>query len=134
MMLGSYPQTSKEAFHDSIWQASMDDEFDSLQDNKTWELVSLPPGRKLVQCKWVYKTKITYDGTKTKYKAQLVAKGYSEVQGLDYNETFTPIERMDSIKLILEVTASKRWEAHHMDVKSAFLLGDLKEYIYNKQP
>ena len=77
MMLGSDPQTFKEAFHDPIWQIAMDEEFDSLQDNKTWELVSLPLGRKLVQCKWVYKTKISSNGTTTKYKARLVAKGYS---------------------------------------------------------
>ena len=95
--------------------------------------VSLPPGRKLVQCKWVYKTKIASDGTTTKYKARLVSKGYSQVQGLDYNETFSPVERMDSIRLVLAVIASKRWEVHNMDVKSAFLHGDLKEEIYMKQ-
>ena len=134
MMLGSYPQTFKEAFHDPRWQESMDEEYDSLHENKTWELVSLPPRRKLVQCKWIYNTKIDVDGTKTKYKAQLVAKGYSQFQGLDYNETFAPVARMDSIRLVLAVAASKRWEVHHMDVKSAFLHGDLKEYIYMKQP
>ena len=63
-----------------------------------------------------------------------MAKGYSQVQGLDYNETFTLVARMDSIKLVLAVAASKRWEVHHMDVKSAFLHGDLKEEIYMKQP
>ena len=61
-------------------------------------------------------------------------KGYSQVQGLEYNETFAPIARMDSIRLVLAIAASKRWEVHHMDVKSAFLHGDLKEYIYMKQP
>ena len=86
----------------------MNEEFDSLHDNHTWEFVSLPPGRKLVQCKWIYKTKIVVDGTTTKYKAQLVAKGYSQVQGLDYNETFTPVARMDSIRLVLAIIASKR--------------------------
>ena len=64
----------------------------------------------------------------------MVAKGYSHVQGLDYNETFALIERMDSIRLVLTVATSKRWEVHHMDVKSAFLHGDLKEEIYMKQP
>ena len=61
-------------------------------------------------------------------------KGYSQVQGLEYNETFSPVARMDSIRLVLVVAASKRWEVHHMDVKSAFLHGDLKEEIYMKQP
>ena len=110
----------------------MDEEFYSLQNNKIWELVSLPPRRKLAQCKWVYNTKIAFDGTKTKYKARLVAKGFSQVQGLDYNETFSPIARMDSIKLVLAVAASKRWEVHHMDVKSSFLHGDLEEEFYMK--
>ena len=134
MMLGSYPQTFKEACHDPRWQETMDEEFDSLHDNKTWKLDSLPLGRKLVQCRWVYKTKIASNGTKTKYKAQLVAKGYSQVQGLDYNETFTPVARMDSISLVLVVAASLIWEVHHMDVKSAFLHGDLKKEIYMKKP
>ena len=69
MMLGLDPQYFKEAFHDPRWQATMDEEFDSLHDNKTWELVSLPLGRKLVQYKWIYKIKIASDGTTTKYKA-----------------------------------------------------------------
>ena len=75
----------------------------------------------------MYKTKLADDGTTSKYKARLVAKGYSQVHGLDYNETFTPIAGMDSIMLVLVIAASKRWEVHHMDVKSAFLHGDLKE-------
>ena len=78
--------------------------------------------------------KIAADGTTTKYKPQLVEKGYSQVQGLDYNETFTPVARMDSIRMVLVIVASKRWEVHHMDVKSAFLHGDLEEEIYMKQP
>ena len=108
MMLGLYPQSFKESFHDLRWKASMDEEFDSLHENKTWERVSLPPGRKLVQRKWIYKTKIDANGTKTKYKDRLLEKGCSQVQGLDYNETFTPVDRMDSIRLVLVVAASKR--------------------------
>ena len=84
-MLGLDPQSFREAFHDPRWQESMDEEFDSLHDNQTWELVPLPPGRKLIQCKWIYKIKIVVYGTTTKYKAWLVEKGYSQVQGLDYN-------------------------------------------------
>ena len=77
---------------------------------------------------------IASDGTTTKYKALLVAKGYSQVQGLDYNETFTPVSRMDSIILVLAFATSERWKVNHMDVKSSFLHGDLKEDIYMKQP
>ena len=112
----------------------MDDEHDSLQKNKTWDIVSLPQGRKIVQCKWIYKTKLEVDGSTTKYKAQLVAKGYSQVHGLDYNETFSHVARIDSIRLVLAIAASKKREVHHMDVKSAFLHGDLEEEIYKRHP
>ena len=130
MMMGSYPQIFKEDFYDPRWQATMDEEFDFLQENKTWEFVTFPPRRKLVQCKWVYKTNLSSYGTITKYKGRLVAKGYSQVHGLDYNETFTPVARMESIRPVLEVAASKRWEVHNMDLKSVILHGDLKERYY----
>ena len=96
--------------------------------------MDLPLGSKLVQCKWVYKTKFAADGSPLKYKAILVAKGYSQVHGIDYNETFSPVAKMDSIKLALAIAASRQWEVHHMDVKCAFLNGDLTEEIYMQQP
>ena len=103
----------------------MKEEFISLQKSNTWELVDLPPGRKLVQCKWVYKTKFAADGSPLKYKAILVAKGYSHVHGIDYNETFSPVAKMDSIRLALAIAASRKWEVHYMDIKCAFLNGDI---------
>ena len=93
-----------------------------------------PPGRKLVQCKWVYKTKFAADVSPLKYKSRLVAKGYSQVHGIDYNETFAPVAKMDSIRLALAIATSKQWEVHHMEVKCAFLNGDLTEDIYIQQP
>ena len=87
-MVESYPQTYEEEVGDLIWQASVKEEFISLQKRNTWELVDLPPRRKLVQCKWVYKTKFDVDGSPLKYKARLVANVYSQVHGMDYNETF----------------------------------------------
>ena len=92
--------------------------------------MDLPPGRKLVQCKWVYKTKFDADGSPLKYKAILVAKFYSQFHGIDYNETFAPVAKMDSIRLALAIASSRQWEVHHMDVKCAFLNGDLTEEIY----
>ena len=103
----------------------MQDEFNSLQENETRELVPLPLKRKVVQCKWVFQTKIDADGYDNKHKAVLVAKGYSQVHGVDYTETFAPVANMDSIRLVLALVASNCWEVHHMDVKSAFLHGDL---------
>ena len=98
----------------------MQEDFKYLQDNETWELVPFPSKRKLVQCKWVYRIKVVSDCSNIKYKAILVSKGFSQVQGVDYIETFAPVEKMDSIRLFLVITASKRWEVHHMDVKIVF--------------
>ena len=86
----------------------------SVQKNTTWELVSLPPRRKLVQCKWMFRTKVAADGSTWKYKAILVAKFFSHVQGVDYHETFAPVAKMDSIRLVLAISASKHWEVQHM--------------------
>ena len=108
----------------------MEEQFRSLQENKTWELVPLPPKRKFVQCKWVFRTKLAADGSAMKHKEILVSKGYSQVHGVDYTDTFAMVEKMDSIRLVLAMAASKGWLVHHMDVKSAFLHGDLQEEIY----
>ena len=97
----------------------MDEEINSLQKNST--LVSLPPGRKLVQCKWVFQTKVSADGSTYKYNEMLVAKGFSQVQGVEYQNTFASVAKIDSICLVLAISASKHWEVHHMDVKYAFM-------------
>ena len=96
-------------------------------------MVDLPPGRKLVQCKWVFKTKFAADGLPLKYNAILVGKGYSQVHGIDYNETFAPVEKMDSIRLANHCSF-KQWEVHQMDVKCVFLNGDLTKEIYMQKP
>ena len=103
----------------------MEEEFNSLQENETWELVPLPPKKKLVQCKWVFRTKIVGDSSDNKYKAIFFVKGYSQLQFLDYTKTFAPVAKVDSIRLVLALVASKNWEVHHMDVKSAFLYGEI---------
>ena len=95
-------------------------------NHDTWDLVILPTRRKLVKCKWVYKNKFSDDGSPLKYKKILVAKGYLQVHCIEYNETFAPVENMDSIRLLLAIAASRKWEVHHMDVKSAFIHGDIK--------
>jgi hypothetical protein len=97
-------------------------------------MVPLPSGRKLVRCRWVYRTKSTVDGQINRYKARLVAKGFQQVHGIDYDETFTPVVKMDSIRLDLAIAVAKGWEVHHMDMKNAFLHGDLSEDIYMEQP
>ena len=86
-----------------------------------------------VGCKWVYKTKFTAEGQIEKYQARLVAKGFNQLEGIDYNETFAPVAKMNTIRTILSIASSYKWEIHQMDVKSAFLNGDLNEEIYIKQ-
>jgi hypothetical protein len=97
-------------------------------------MVPITPGRKLVRCKWVYKTKRAADGQVSRYKARLVAKGFQQIHGIDYDQTFSHVENMDSIRLALAITVAKEWEVQQMDVKNAFLHGDLLEEIYMDQP
>ena len=128
------PNTFAEASGHPAWDVAMQEEYKSLLANDTWDLVPLPKGRKLVRCKWVYRTKYGPDGKVDKHKARLVAKGFSQVEGIDYTETFAPVAKMNSIRLVLSLAASYKWEVHQMDVKSAFLHGDLHEEIYMEQP
>eukprot|EP00253_Pinus_taeda_P028107 PITA_28107 len=112
----------------------MEEEYNSLLENQTWDLVPFPLGRKIVRCKWVYRTKSAADGQITRRKARLVAKGFQQVHGIDCDETFAPVAKMDSIRLTLAIAAAEWWEVHQMDVKNAFLHGDLSEEIYMEQP
>ena len=91
------------------------------------DLVPLPKGRKLVRWRWVYKTKFGPNGKVVRHKARLVAKGFSQVEGIDYTEKFSPVSKMNSIHLVLSLATSFKWEVLQMDVKSAFLHGDLHE-------
>jgi hypothetical protein len=112
----------------------MQEEYNSLLKKQTWDLVPLPARRKFVRCRWVYRTKSAVNGQISKYKARLVAKGFQQVHGIDYGETFAPVVKMDSIRLALAIAVAKGWEVHQMDVKNAFLHGDLSEEIYMEQP
>ena len=107
MLVGYDTQTYQQACNDPRWKSAMEDEFQPLQENNTWELVPLPPKRKVVQCKWIFRTKIDTYGYDMKHKARLVSKFYSQVHGVDYTETFAPDAKMDSIRLVLALAASK---------------------------
>jgi transposase InsO family protein len=116
------------------WIKAMEEEMESMKSNQVWELVDLPKGRKAIGNKWVLKIKRNADGSIERYKARLVAKGYTQQEGIDYEETFSPVVRFTSIRLILAIVANLDLELHQMDVKTAFLNGELEEEIYMEQP
>lgn len=107
---------------------------DTLDKNEAWDLVEFPTGRKPIGSKWVFKKKLNAAGKVEKYKARLVAKGYSQVEGIDFGEIFAPIAKMTSIIFLLSIVVAFDLEVEQMDVKTAFLHGDLEEEIYMKQP
>jgi Reverse transcriptase (RNA-dependent DNA polymerase) len=107
---------------------------ESMRSNNVWELVDLPEGHKAIGNKWVLKIKRLADGSIDRYKARLVAKGYTQQEGIDYEETFSPVVRFASIRLILAIIARLDLELHQMDVKTAFLNGNIEEEIYMEQP
>lgn len=116
------------------WRKSMDAEIDSIEKNGTWELTDLPTGAKKVGVKWVYKTKLNEHGEVDKLKSRLVAKGYTQEYGVDYTEVFTPVARMETVRLVVSLIAQKQWNIYQLDVKSTFLHGDLDEDVYVEQP
>ena len=115
-------------FHDAKssqhWMTAMQEEFSMIEKNKTWELVNRPPNRKIIGVRWVFKTKLSPDGSINKFKARLVVKGYAQVFGVDYSETFALVARLDTVRLLLALAAQRSWKVYHLDVKYSFLNGD----------
>jgi hypothetical protein len=106
------PETFAEGSGHPDWDTTMNEEYHYLMENDTWDLVPLPKGRKLFKCKWVYRTKYASDGSVERHKAWLVSKGFSQVEGIDYNETFSTVAKMNYILLVLALAASHKWEVH----------------------
>ncbi|KAF3616494.1 hypothetical protein FXO38_34517 [Capsicum annuum] len=113
---------------------AVNSEIDSILSNHTWELVDLPPGNKPLGSKWICKRKIKADGTIDKYKARLVVKGFKQKEGLDYFDTYSPVTRITSIRMLIALASVYDLQIHQMDVKAAFLNGELEEEIYMEQP
>ncbi len=131
------PGTLKEAMMSSNakeWQEAADLEYESLMENETWDLVELPKDRKAIGSRWVFKVKHQSDGRVERYKCRLVAKGYSQKYGVDYDETFSPVVRFSSIRTLLSFAVQNNLHVHQMDVVTAFLNGHLDEEIYMEQP
>lgn len=133
VMTISYTQAlaGPEAEH---WKSAVEEELQALQENNTWTVVYLPSGKKAIKCKWVFTKKLNPAGEVTRYRARLVAKGFSQREGIDYTETFAPVVRPESIRILLAIAAAKDLEIIKFDVKTAFLHGDLKEIIFMEQP
>ena len=112
----------------------MNEELDALHKNNTWDMVDLPPGQSVVGCRWVYKIKTKADGSIERYKAHLVAKGFTQEYGIDYEETVAPVARLTSVRCLIAVAAVRRWPLYQMDVKNSFLTGDLHEEVYMRPP
>lgn len=123
-----------EAKEERVWRDACEDEIISIKKNKTWTLVELPVGCKAIGLKWVFKIKRNADGSVRKYKARLVAKGYVQRYGVDFDEVFSPVARIETVRVIIASAASNGWEIHHLDVKTAFLHGNLIEEVYVSQP
>ncbi|MCO5600433.1 hypothetical protein L7F22_054546 [Adiantum nelumboides] len=117
-----------------LWKAAMDQEMAALHANKTWTLASLPPGRQPISCKWILRYKLKSDGSIDRYKAHLVARGFSQKPSLDYSETFSSTLSMTSFRVIVALAAHYQFHLHQLDIKSAFLHGDLDEELYLQQP
>lgn len=116
------------------WQTAMNEKMDALLQQQTWKLVSLPPNKNLVRCKWIYKIKKNSDGSMARYKARLVAKRFSQEVGLDYYDTFSQVVKPTIVRLILALVASFGWKLKQLNVKNAFLNGFLEEEVYMSQP
>ncbi len=128
------PKNVKEALSHSGWTDAMFDEITPLDDNQTWDLVRLPEGKKVVGCKWVFAVKVNPDGSVARLKARLVAKGYAQTYGVDYLDTFSPVAKLSSVRLFISLAASRDWPLHQLDIKNAFLHGELQEEVYMEQP
>ncbi|RVX10385.1 Retrovirus-related Pol polyprotein from transposon RE1 [Vitis vinifera] len=138
LLLMTYPLLFGKSTHEALshpgWRQAMVDEMAALHSNGTWDLVVLPSGKSTVGCRWVYAVKVGPDGQVDRLKARLVAKGYTQVYGSDYGDTFSPVAKIASVRLLLSMAAMCSWPLYQLDIKNAFLHGDLAEEVYMEQP
>jgi hypothetical protein len=134
MLVADEPIRVEVALEENCWRVAMKAELESIAQNKTWEILDFPKDHRAIGLKWVFQVKKDPAGNVVKYKARLLAKGYAQIQGVDYDEVFAPVARMEIVRLLLALAAQGEWEVHHIDVKSAFLNGDLQEEVYVHQP
>ncbi|XP_019099787.1 PREDICTED: uncharacterized protein LOC109132557 [Camelina sativa] len=122
MAINEEPWDFNEEKESKAWKAACGEEIESITRNKTWDMVDLPYGSKTIGLKWVFKLKRNSDGSINKHKARLVAKGYVQRHGVDVDEVFAPVARIETVRFIIALAASNGWEIHHLDVKQRFFM------------
>jgi hypothetical protein len=128
------PKKIDEALNDEFWVLAMQEELNQFERNEVWTLVPRPKTTNVIGTKWIYRNKSDEDGNIVRNKARLVAQGYSQIEGIDFEETFAPVARLESIRLLLSISCVHKFKLHQMDVKSAFLNGFLQEEVFVEQP
>jgi hypothetical protein len=126
------PKNFNEAGKDDLWVKEMNDELDQIEKNNTWEMVHRPEGKNVIGSKWIFKNKLNDQGQVVRKKTRLLHKGYAQIE-LDFDETFVPIKRLEAIRIFLSYSCHKRFKVYQMDVKLAFLNGDLNDEVYMEQ-
>ncbi|KAJ0775601.1 putative RNA-directed DNA polymerase [Helianthus annuus] len=132
--LSPVPTSYSKALTDPNWLHAMQTEFTALQDNETWELVPRPLDRPVIRCMWLFRHKFKSDGSLERYKARLVVNGNSQTVGIDCDEIFSPVVKPATIRTVLSLAVSRAWSIHQLDVKNAFLHGELHETVFMHQP
>nr|GEX53357.1 putative ribonuclease H-like domain-containing protein [Tanacetum cinerariifolium] len=133
-VLKEAPSNVEQALKSEKWKNAMDVDMDALMRNGTRDKCILLQGKKPVGCRWIFTIKYKLDGTVERYKARLVAKGYTQTYEIDYSETFSPVAKIDTIRVLFSIAANQGWPFHQFDVKNAFLHGELKEEVYMEAP
>jgi hypothetical protein len=133
-LLYEEPTCFEEAIQKKEWADAMTEEYQSIIKNDVWEIVPRPKSKDVVSSKWLFKMKHVADGSIEKYKARFVARGFSQKEGIDYEETFALVAKYTSIRTIIALAAKMKWKLHQMDVKTAFLNGVIEEEVYIEQP
>jgi hypothetical protein len=134
LVIDSEPSTFEEATKHKVWKDAMIEEYESILKNDVWEEVRRPQGKSVVTSKWLYKIKHATNGSVEKFKARFVARGFSQKEGIDYDEIFAPVSRYTSIRIIISLASVFDWKLHQMNVKTAFLNGEVEQEVYIEQP